>query len=77
MFPEFFSTISESKTQVLVFTGGPGGVRELREADRNYFHLSWYLIVPGIASYDQKTLEGFFPNNSGLKSKVYCLIFGL
>ena len=38
----------------LAFPRGPGGFRELREAGRNHFHLSWYLIVPGITSYGQK-----------------------
>ena len=27
----------------MAFPGGPGGFRELREAGRNHFHLSWYL----------------------------------
>ena len=27
----------------LDFPGDPGGFRELREAGRNHFHLSWYL----------------------------------
>ena len=38
-FREFLSKISGSKTQVFVFSGGPGGFMELREADRNHFHL--------------------------------------
>ena len=42
------------KLRLLAFPGGPGGFRELREAGRNHFHLSWYLSVPGITSYDQK-----------------------
>ena len=25
------------------FPGDPGGFREVREAGRNHFHLSWYL----------------------------------
>ena len=43
------------KRRFLVFPGGPGGFREVREASRHYFHLSWYLLVPGVTSYDQKT----------------------
>ena len=31
------------KLMCLAFPGGPGGFRELREAGRNHFHLSWYL----------------------------------
>ena len=44
----------------LAFPGGPGGFREVREADRNHFHLSWYLIVPGITSYCQNPSWGDF-----------------
>ena len=29
------------KLRFLAFSGGPGGFRELREAGRNHFHLSW------------------------------------
>ena len=42
------------KLRFLAFPGGPGVVRDLREAGRIHFHLSWYLIVPGITSYVQK-----------------------
>ena len=42
------------KLRFLAFPGGPGGFRELREASRNHFHLSWYLLVPGITNYSQK-----------------------
>ena len=38
----------------LAFPRGLGGVRELREACRNHFHLSWYLQVPVVTSYGQK-----------------------
>ena len=34
----------------LAFPRGPGGFRELREAGRKLFHLSWYLLVPGVTS---------------------------
>ena len=39
------------KLTFLAFPGGPGGFREVREAGRNHFHLSWYLLVPGVSSY--------------------------
>ena len=39
---------------MFAFPGGPGGLREVRGAGRNHFHLSWYLIVPGITSCGQK-----------------------
>ena len=54
MFPIFSEKNRVLKLRFLAFTGGPGGFRELREAGRNHFHLSWYLLVPGITSYDQK-----------------------
>ena len=51
----FFSwKLSGSIRQVFGFSWGPGRFRELREASRNRFHLSWYLRVPGIANYGQK-----------------------
>ena len=58
----FSPTCSEQnrvlKLRCLAFPGGPGGFRELREASRNHFHLSWYLLVPGITSYDRFSLNG-------------------
>ena len=50
----FFVKFRVLKLRFLAFAQGPGGFRELREAGRNHFHLSWYLSVPGITSYDQK-----------------------
>ena len=44
---------SGSIKQVFGFFRGPGGFRELREAYRNHFHLSWYLRVPRITSMAQ------------------------
>ena len=44
---------------LLAFPQGPGGFRELREAGRNHLHLSWYLLVPGVTSYGQKTNEKY------------------
>ena len=41
------------KRRFLAFPSGPGGLRELPGAGRNHFHLSWYLVVPGITSYGQ------------------------
>ena len=58
----FFSNVSGSNTQVLAFPGGPGGFREPREAGRNHFHLSWYLIVPGVTSYGQNPWGDFWPS---------------
>ena len=57
IFSEFVCKNLGSKTQVFGFSQGPGGFRELREAGRNHFHLSWYLLVPGVTSYGQKTIK--------------------
>ena len=58
-YEEFSPNCSEKnrvlKLRFLAFSQGPGGFRELREAGRNHFHLSWYLLVPGVTSYDRKT----------------------
>ena len=43
----FSATFRVQKIRFLVFPGGPGGFREVREASRNNCHLSWYLILPG------------------------------
>ena len=37
------------KLRFFVFSEGPGGFRELREAGRNQFHLSWYLSEAAVA----------------------------
>ena len=42
-FPDLFCKKSGSKIQVCGFSRGSWRVREVREADRNHFHLSWYL----------------------------------
>ena len=44
----------------LAFRQCPVGFREVREAFRNHFHLSWYVSVPGITSYGQKPSWGEF-----------------
>ena len=42
---DFFANFSVKfrvlKLRFLAFYQGPGGFRELREAGRNHFHLSW------------------------------------
>ena len=50
-FPNFSLKFRILKLRFLAFSEGPGGFREVREAGRNHFHLSWYLLVPGITSY--------------------------
>ena len=57
----FFSEIRRAlKLMFFVVPGGSGGFREVREAYRNHFHLSCYLIVPGITSYDPEPWGAFF-----------------
>ena len=53
-FPNFSIKNRVLKRRFLAFPGGPGGFRELREAGRNHFHLSWYPLVPRITSYGQQ-----------------------
>ena len=53
-FPNFSLKFRVLKLRFLAFVEGPGGFRELREAGRNHFHLSWYLSVAVVTSYDQK-----------------------
>ena len=55
IFPNFSLKFQGQKLRFFAFSEGPGGFRELREAGRNHFHLSWYLLVPGVTSYGQKT----------------------
>ena len=50
----FYITVRDQKLRFLAFSRGSGGFRELREAGRKHFHLSWYLSVPVVTSYDQK-----------------------
>ena len=40
-FSTFYVTNRVLKLRFLAFSRGPGGFRELREAGRNHFHLSW------------------------------------
>ena len=48
--PNFSLELRGLKLRLLAFPEGPGGFRELRGAGRNHFHLSWYLVVPGMTS---------------------------
>ena len=58
LFPKGSVKCKVLKLRFVAFPRGPGGFRELREAYRNHFLLSWYLIVPGITSYGQKPWGG-------------------
>ena len=60
---DFFANFSLKfrvlKLRFLAFVEGPEGFRELREAGMNHFHLSWYLLVPGITSSCKKPTTCF------------------
>ena len=58
LFPNFSVKFPVLKLRFLAFPGSPGGFRELREAYRKHFHLSWYLEVPVVTSYGQKSSLG-------------------
>ena len=42
--PDLHITFRVLKLRFSGFSRGYGGFRELREADRNHFHLSWYPV---------------------------------
>ena len=60
--PNFYLKFRVLKLRFLAFVEGPGGFREVREAGRNHFHLSWYLSVAVVTSYDQKRRIRKFSN---------------
>ena len=62
MLSNFYITFRVQTLRFLAFSRGSGGFRELREAGRKHFHLSWYLVVPGVTSYGQNPSWGDFLN---------------
>ena len=64
------------KHRFLAFSRGPGGFRELREAGRNHFHLSWYLSDTVVTSYKffRFYITDFGFNNSGLTLELRVLV---
>ena len=52
-FSNFYIKFRVQKLRLLAFSRGSGGFRELREAGRKHFHLSWYLSVSVVTSYGQ------------------------
>ena len=56
----FYIKFRVLNNRFLVFSRGPGGFREVREAGRKHFHLSWYLSVSVVTSYGQKSSRGEF-----------------
>ena len=73
-FKVFFQNISSKfrvlKLRFLAFPGGPGGFREVREAGRNHFHLSWYLSDAVVTLRVKLFFFGFTLNKSGSKTQV-------
>ena len=47
----YFIKIRVLYNRFLSFSKGSGGFRELREAGRNHFHLSWYLSDAVVTRY--------------------------
>ena len=66
MFIICYINVRVLKLRFLAFSQGPGGFRELREAYRNHFHLSWYLSDYVVTSYEQKPWGGIFFTVHGL-----------
>ena len=66
MFISFFWKIQVLYKRFWAFSLGPGRFGERREAGRNHFHLSWYLLVPGVTSYGQKPWGDFFFTEHGM-----------
>ena len=75
-FPNFYIKFRILKLRLLAFSRGPGGFRELREAGRNHFHLSWYLSDYVVTSYGQKPwyLQNF-PGNTRESSATIPTVF--
>ena len=62
---------SAPDNRFLPFPRGPGGFRELREAGRIHFHLSWYLSDYVVTSYDQKPWGDFVVTVHGIYIYMY------
>ena len=60
IFPDVHIEFRVLKLRFLAFSRGYGGFRELREADRKHFRLSWYLQVPGVTRFGPKPRGGLF-----------------
>ena len=72
--PTFSLKIRVLKLRFFHFSEGPGGFREVREASRNHFHLSWYLLVALVTRYDQKPWGGgTFSFVAGMCSTIVCV----
>ena len=66
MLSNFYIKNRVRKLRFLAFSRGSGMFRELREAGRKHFHLSWYLSVPVVRSYGQKPWGDFLKNEYGI-----------
>ena len=63
----FYLNFRVLKLMFLAFPRAPGGCRELREADRNRFHLFWYLLpryrnkqIPPPKKADKAIIYGWY-----------------
>ena len=77
MFPDFYIKNRVLKLRFSAFSRGYGGFRELREAGRKHFHLSRYLLVPGVTSsrnFVSDAHENIRFNNSGLTLEFRFLV---
>ena len=63
------------KYRFLAVLRGPGGFRELREAGRIHFHLSWYLSDYVVTSYDQNPPKGTNNANKDFSEFVIHYVF--
>ena len=71
MFPCFSIGVRVLCVRLLAVCRGPEVFRELREAYRKRFHLSWYLLVSGVTSYGQKSsLGGIFFYVYGIRKQT-------
>ena len=64
------------KHRFLAFSKGSGWFREVREAGRNHFHLSWYLSDAVVTSYTyfRFSIKEVSVKNSGLTLELRVLV---
>ena len=77
---DLYAKNQDLNSRFLAFFRVPGGLGELREADRNHFHLSWYLSVSVVRSYGQTPLGGILSTVYGMNNYEstcfwYCFIW--
>ena len=70
MFSNLYVTIRVLQHRYWAFSEGSGGFRELREAGRNHFHLSWCLADAVVTSYGPNPWGGFVFTEYGMSQIV-------